>query len=186
MGILKQLEQTILNIEAEDYEQALISVMIAIDATAKNEYPRVKQTGERFKRFLSENMDVITYAAYGNFIHKLKLPNVFKSILESEKLTQKEYLELDEIFYHIVRCNLFHEAEIPISIGFTDEPIIDCQISRIILSKFLVWGMLLIVISAKSNRRLHFTRDYTMSICNKTIVLNQIWGNRELLLKIIH
>ena len=53
---------------SNDLENALIQVCIALDGTAKKEYPKIKKVGERFRAFIKANMDIITFFTFNTNI----------------------------------------------------------------------------------------------------------------------
>ena len=80
---------------------ALLSALIAVAATSRKRYPRdTMGDGEAFKRFLHDEMATLTPAR--NFRVK------FRGAL----------IPLEDLLYHVVRCELAHEAELPEDVVF--------------------------------------------------------------------
>ncbi len=73
----------------------LIQVMIAVDDTAKKEYPREK-TSSRCKKFFRENQGFITRLAFG----KLEIQGPMLLDVTEQGIT------LDAVLYKLVRCSL--------------------------------------------------------------------------------
>ena len=67
MAISDRIQECINKYNANDLDNALIQVCIAIDGTAKRDYPRIKKVGERFKEFIKSNQDIITFFTFNTF-----------------------------------------------------------------------------------------------------------------------
>jgi hypothetical protein len=181
MSIVSQLTQAIKNTPA-NMEQAWIAVSIAIAATAEKEYPQIKLDREKYETFLNDNRFLITMTAFriGN---PLLFGNVLKTV--DKRYKDRDTITLSEILYY-ARCKLLHEAELPISVGFTDftdGTMIDLRDpQRIVISNSLLYSLVLAVIAANSNAGNSFKENYSATILGKTIWLNKMWGKKQLLL----
>jgi hypothetical protein len=182
MAILEQAVKTIKNYSIGDTNQALIDILIAVDATSKKEYSSIKGNGARYKMFLDDNMYLIKIVSINvRMTNKIS----FRNMHLNENLKKHSSLSLSEIIYHIIRCNLLHEAELPITILFHDLPEIKLELDKMVLPKNLILALLVSIITAKSNADNKFIENYELNIFGNTIPLNQIWGNKELALKFL-
>ena len=123
---------------ADDLVNALIQLCIAIDGTAKNEYPR-KKVGERFRAFIKANQDIITFFTFRT--------NIFIDC-------QFGNYTIEEFIYKVLRCGLLHEGEVSAMFKFSDagEPIAVSD-KQWCLPRTFVFGTLLAVIGAPTNSR---------------------------------
>src|SRR5258705_292085 len=90
---------------ANDLDNALIQLCIALDATAKNEYPRIKKVGERFKTFVKANQDIITFFTFNT--------NMFIDCQFGD-------YTIEQFIYKVLRCGLLHEGEVSTMFKFAE------------------------------------------------------------------
>ena len=106
MAMGDRVRECIDKLNQSDYENALIQLSIAFDGTAKREYPKEKKVGKRFKRFLRDTQDIITYFTFAvTFLINC----------------QHDGYILEDIIYKVLRCGLLHEGSIPDEIEFVDQ-----------------------------------------------------------------
>lgn len=163
MAIGDRVKECIDKAKIGDFENALIQLSIAFDGTAKKEYPKIK-VGQRFKIFLRENQDIITYFTFAT--------NMFIDC-------SFDGYKLEDIIYHVLRCGLLHEGSIPDEIEFVDEIIIGRPGGRWRFSKTYVMGGLLAVIGAKSNAKERVPPQYAVVIMGKPYQVNDLWGRGD-------
>ena len=164
MGISKKLELAYKNYLNEDYEEALSQLSIAVDATAKRESYVKSGNGERYKSFLTDNIQIITYLITGVRLNGLQLGK--KS--------------LEEILYKSVRCKLLHEAS-------SDDFILSEKTltgdGRVIPKSIVVALFFVVALSPKNQTEWTKTNLWVIDPNTKEkLYLNDIWGKRHLLL----
>ncbi len=164
MTIGDRVKECIDKLNVGDFENALIQLSIAFDGTAKKEYPPSMKVGKRFKAFLHDNQDIITYFTFAS--------NMFIDC------TFNGY-KLEEIIYHVLRCGLLHEGSIPDEIEFVDQIVIGRPGGRWRFPKTYVHGGLLAVIGAKSNATESVPPDYGVMIHRNSFRVNSLWGRSE-------
>jgi hypothetical protein len=147
---------------ANDLDNALIQICVALDGTAKKEYPKIKKVGKRFKEFVKVNQDIITFFTFNS--------NVLINC-QFGKYT------IEQFIYEILRCGLLHEAEIPEMIKFV-EPGQSVTISDKMwsLPKTFIFGTLLAVIGAPSNVRQSLPDNIEVVILGQKFKFNDLWG----------
>ena len=89
---------------------ALLSVLIAVAATARRRYPRPIKDRPAFTQFLSDEMVAVTGGAVRNY--NVRVPGADKSKYPGEMMP------LGVCLYEFVRCNLAHEATLPDNVEF--------------------------------------------------------------------
>ena len=99
MSIPERIEDSRLLFAASRLEGALVMVLIAVSATSKKRYPRLRDN-EAFCRFLTDEREKIT----GGMTFKIEFEGVMRS--------------LEYILYKFARCNLVHEARLKEKIYF--------------------------------------------------------------------
>ncbi len=90
--------------EAGRLEGAVIQVLIAVAATVRKRCPLPMKDREAYKRFILEELEKITYGP------KYNVGFFFRG---------EHGIPIEEIIYHIIRCPLVHEGQLPIDIVFT-------------------------------------------------------------------
>ena len=115
MSIGKRISEAIDKMDASDPEGVLFAVCATLDATAASEFGR---GGTSYKRFVSENLDLITGVAFGGRrILKMRLGFDHPEMKKSPDCAYT----IEEILYHAVRCGLYHEERLPDNLQFTNE-----------------------------------------------------------------
>ena len=164
MTIAERVVECIEKSAVDDTVNALIQVCIAMDATAKNEYPNEVKVGKRFRRFIQANHDVITFFSLNGTIVKNKF--------------QVGGQTFDEVIYKVVRCGLLHEGELPNLLRFVPpgQPLtFSDQLWH--LPTTFVLGNLLAVVGAPTNASYRIHPKYGVSISGRDFAINDLWGH---------
>jgi hypothetical protein len=166
MPISDRVIECIDKYNVNDLDNALIQICIALDGTAKKEYPKIKKVGKRFKEFVKSNQDIITYFTFGT--------NVFINC-QFGKYT------IEELIYEVLRCGLLHEAEVPEMIKFV-EPNQPIAISDKMwcIPKTFIFGTLLAIIGAKSNANQLLSDNIEVTIMDQKFKVNDLWGHANI------
>ena len=94
-----------------ELDQAMLFACLAVDGTAKKAYPDIQLVGERFKKFIIENLDIIELM-YGGL-------NLKETIFPFENKKGNFGLKFEDIVYEKFRCSLAHGDELPEGYGIT-------------------------------------------------------------------
>lgn len=170
-----------------EHIDALIQVTIALDATAKLEYPDINGIGDRFMRLCSDSSKIISSVASGGpHVERLRLR------LRSEWAISDDdgYIPIESVYYHLMRCSLQHEAtmENHVSIsnaeerGFRIEMLEDGRVS---LSPSIAIGMMVAVVSAPVYAGMSDLPDIGMPISGRQVPVASLWGKRGVILEYI-
>jgi len=143
MSIQQRLEDAQFLYENGRREGALLSVLIAVAATARRRYPRPIKDQDAFQRFVGEEMQTITRAATGG---TGSVRNINVNYLG-------RMLPLQKVLYKYVRCELAHEAGLPESVEFDPAPGFRISVSedKVVLSDGFIVGLSQAVIHAREN-----------------------------------
>lgn len=178
MSIGKRVSEAIDKMEASDPEGALFAVCAALEATAVKEFGQKGKSS--FKDFIFQNLGLITDIALGGR-RILKIRLAFDHP-EMPKSTDGSYL-IEEIFYHAVRCGLYHEARLPKNLQFTNERKIGCTKDGVLLlPASLVYGFIVAVIVAPVNVDETAHKPGTLNMGKFPIPISKLWGRRAELL----
>lgn len=175
MAISDRIHEAISKFDNTDYINALIQISIAIDATGKKVFPG-KKTSVRSKKYIRNNIDLISIAAFGivefQGALKLKLSNSGKP------------KSIEDVMYSLVRCSLLHEGDLPSQVEVTTKSIIEVTEEGVfLLSSRLIWGMIISVIACPENINEKSITPYTFTLGDEKYDINQLWGQKQLLLE---
>lgn len=177
MSLANAVHSAIDKIEEHDAEGALSWISIALDATARNEYPNIEGRGQRFKTLIRDNIELITGAASNITVRgAVKLPNFFRDI---PGLKTRDEVALEQVMWNVVRNELIHNAGLPETIEFIDTAIIDARNGVLGLPISFATAMLLVVIAAESNGNERSPAGRGISIRGREVPLNDLWGRRK-------
>ena len=141
MGIKNRIQKAEQDLIEKDYENALIQVLMAVGATSRKRYPKLKDSKaftkylkDDFSRKIQENISIT-----GGFI-RIHYDG--------------EMIDFETLIYKSLRCNLFHESEIGPKIVFS-EPHSGFSVSYDGKNLVLGWGIIeilkRIVIESREN-----------------------------------
>jgi len=168
-GIPARVDEAFSKLYANDTENAMVQVSIAIDATAKKRFGPKTSNRARFRGLLKAERDFLVYSAL-----------YFQSHLYVDGDLSFEGLgEFTDLLYKHVRCSLLHEGEAS-SILFSrmeDHSTFGFRDGKVIVSPFLIIGLLFLVIGDEVNGKLSFQRQWMMKLNGVVFDLNQYWGN---------
>lgn len=171
MSIADRVSECITKYNANDLDNALIQLCIALDGTAKNEYPRIKKVGERFKAFIKTNQDIITFFTFNT--------NMFINCQFGE-------YTIEQFIYKVLRCGLLHEGSISSMFKFAElgQPT-TIGGKQWCFPKTFIFGSLLAVIGAQSNGK-HTVADHIgITVMGKSFKVNELWGRADIVRKIM-
>jgi hypothetical protein len=171
MSVADRVSESINKYNSNELENALIQICIALDGTAKKEYPRIKKVGERFKAFIRDNMDIITFFTFNT--------NVFINCKFGE-------YTIDQFVYKILRCGLLHEGELSAMFKFTEpgEPVRIGK-KQWCFPKTFIFSTLLAVIGASSNTDQRVADHLEVIVMGNRFRINELWGQADLIRKAI-
>jgi len=176
MSIAKRILETIQKFEINDIEGALIPVCIAVDATAKREYPSLKSNSVRYKAFLRDNLWIIGLVGFNGLIgQKIRLQFNHPDIKQDES----GLCNIEDIIYHIIRCGLLHEASIDKYIKFSSKTILSFDRTKYIISKSLPLGLAAAVILSPFNRNEKIGDSIGIEIGKAGFLIDHIWGKKN-------
>jgi hypothetical protein len=166
MPIADRVMECINKYNANDLDNALIQICIALAGTAKKEYPKIKGDGKRFKEFVKANHDIITFFMFNT--------NMFVNC-QFGKYT------IEQFMYKVLRCPLLHEGKVHEMIKFV-EPSQPITISdkRWCIPKTFIFGTLLAVMGAASNASQSVPDDIEVVIMGQKFKVNNLWGRADI------
>jgi hypothetical protein len=177
MSVGKRVSDTIDKMEIGDPEGALFQICAAIDVTAKTAFGKPGRGS--YKDFIHHNLGLITDIALGG--RKILNLNLGYDHPDLKK-NANDCVSVQDIFYHVVRCGLYHDASLPDNLKFTDEMQIRIEDGVLILPSSLIYGLVIAVVVSPANRDQHTPKEGMLNLGNFPIPINKLWGRRDELL----
>ena len=91
--------------DRKELDQAMLFVCLAVDGTAKKMYPEINFVGERFRKFITDQIDIIELMHGGL--------NLEETIFPFKDNKGNTGIKFEDIVYEKFRCNLAHGNELP-------------------------------------------------------------------------
>jgi len=110
MGTGKFISSAIENYHNGNYTVALALTCSAVDATAKKLYPTLKNNNERIKKFIQQNMRIVSFFGLPGISTgglRIKCDFIPDPKIKKDK---NNLVGLEDIIYYAIRCNLIHEC----------------------------------------------------------------------------
>lgn len=157
MSIESSVREALRQLRDREFDNAMTSACITLDATAKNEFGDCTQ---RFQRFVRGNLDIITYVGFGGAIVacpgatlKLKWPK-----------SPDGCVAVEDIVYKSIRCPLIHEASLPERVCFTEDAFYGERDGVLCIPVNMIYAIVLSVIAAPTNRSRSLGSDFVMTV----------------------
>ena len=165
-------------VSQDRYEGALRDICGAVEGTLKK-----AGLGGRsnYKEWVAGNLDLLLAVSFPGFHTKqLRIAYAHPALPVSDP---PEVPTLEEIIYHVVRCELYHVGGLPSNVTFAPGTIGGATLGRsLVLPSEFVLGLVLSVIASQENK-LERLDGEPILICNRTALsLNLFWGKKQQLL----
>ena len=178
-NISKHVIDSINKLSNKDYELSLTAICLAIDATSRNEYKMISKVGDRYKKFIQDNISIITKASMGfNLQGNMYFSDVFSKESSMNSSDDAPSISFAEIIYK-ARCSLVHEAELPQQLKFIDDNRIIVDEKSITLPISIVYGLLFSVIGARSNIINNTKSNLLINFKKRSLPLDSFWGQKK-------
>lgn len=185
MKISDHIKNSIDASDRKELDQAMLFACLAVDGTAKKTYPQISGVGERYRRFINENLDIIELM-YGGV-------NLRETVYPFKDAKGKIGVAFANIVYEKFRCNLAHGNELPDGYGITVQiaeghttHVIDLKNQSMTLPQTAIYALGLACVLAPANAdqkigsNLYHYRDPI-----NTYVVDRWWGKAECARKIM-
>ncbi|WP_312095496.1 hypothetical protein [Aminipila sp.] len=144
MAVSERVQEALIKLEEQDFDNALIQLSIAVDGTARKMYPNLKNA-HRIKSFMKAKRAFIWWTLLNG------LPDSDTEFCLS--FSDKGYVSIEDIMYKYIRCSLLHEGEMPPNITFDNVNYFKVNAdSSLILPVGYLYSILWAVISSAENR----------------------------------
>lgn len=105
MKISEYIKSSLDASDRRELDQALLFACLAVDGTAKKMYPNITRVGDRFTKFITDNIDIIELMHGGL--------NLKETVFPFPDKKGNKGLKFENIIYEKIRCNLAHGSELP-------------------------------------------------------------------------
>ncbi|MDO6685396.1 MULTISPECIES: hypothetical protein [unclassified Agarivorans] len=159
-SISRRIESSINSFQQNDFESALVHYFPALDKTAKKRFPK-DAVGKRIKKFLDDELDIITYIA---------TQNIFRINVDG--------VSFPEAIYKFGRTSIAHEGELDPRLNFDNTTGMSIGEQWNLPPSFII-GLILSVVLAPENNTEQLNGSYGVTIHGDKLDLGQQWGNRS-------
>jgi len=165
--------------DRRDLDEAIHWACIALDGTATKMYPSIYSTGERFKKFIVDHIDIIELMFGGIDLRETVFP------LKDRK--GNIGLRFEEMMYEKIRCPTAHGSELPDGYGIKfkiqdgiHQFTIDIENNSMTLPESVIFALGLPCVLAPVNEHQRIGSDnYYFSDPNNRYIVDQWWGKAE-------
>ena len=91
--------------DSRELDKAMLFACLAIDGTAKRMYPDIERVGERYRKFITDHIDIIELM-FGGI-------NLKETVFPFKNNKSKVGIKFEDIVYEKFRCSLAHGDELP-------------------------------------------------------------------------
>jgi len=173
MALASRVSQCIKHYHQGDSENTFIQLCIAIDGTAKNQFPGCK-TSVRCKRFLRENLPFVLWSlTNGTPCNTSEFTFEFQAVGSPSGKRNFE-----DVIYSAMRCSLLHEGTLPENVEFTHEDAIIMRDGRFHFPHALIGALAFAVISSSANANEIPPRGVSLRFGTKSFDVRDLWADR--------
>lgn len=164
---------------------------IAIDATAKREFPSISSGHKRFVNLVARDLRFATKLAFGSSIETWTLAVPGKLLRNTQSLepvpdfvyginADMWILPMPEIIYRLMRSESVHSGQLPDHIRLVEEDRLEVRDTRLDIPKSILMGLLVTTIVAETNKREvgTFTQPLRWHRLGATSRLEWLFGER--------
>lgn len=176
MSLGKLVSESIDKMDASDPEGALFAICAAIDKTAQDEYGKSRK--ESYKSFIRDNFPLISRAAFGSSsIGGMKF--AFRHPSPRPEHPRDGYWTIEDVLYHVVRCCLYHEAEVLPQVKFVAGTTFSGGGDQIEISANIICGLIAAVVLAPCNRGQIAPKEGILNHRGVPLPISKLWGRRD-------
>jgi hypothetical protein len=178
-AIARSVKASLQRLGLGNYEGALKDICGAIEGTLKK---GIGGGGKQYKAWVAANLDLILAVGFPG-LRTAKLSIAYEHPALPVSVPPKPP-SLEEIIYHVVRCELYHTGGLPENIEFSDGTIgaSGPPDRRLILPRDFVLGLVLAVVTSNANAT-DSIKGQPLVICNGIpIGVNSFWGKKQALI----
>lgn len=185
MKIADHIKHSLDASDRKELDQAMLFVCLAVDGTAKKMYPTITKVGERFRKFINENLDIIELM-FGGL-------NLVETLFPFKDAKGSIGISFADVIYEKFRCNLAHGDELPDGFGVSvqvaegvQQFLIDIKNQSMTLPQSAIYGLGLICVLAPVNADQKIGSNlYNYRDPVNIYVVDRWWGKVECARKIM-
>lgn len=174
MSVRNRVTRSWLALAADDPEEALFQICAAVEMTARAE-GRLPGRGT-YKAFIRDNMPIIATLGVGPALAGIRFTFAHPDLCPC---SEDGTIGLEDVTYHLLRCGLYHTAQLPPEIEFTDNKLGPTTEGRLLLPKGLIAGLIIAVVASPSNAAERTDPVFWLECHGTRFLLNDLWGTRD-------
>ena len=176
MSIARCVERALKALDRGDFEDAFLQASVAVAATARKEHQSLGGDQLCYRKFIRENIDLITLVSLGSTLQGISLRYAHSDLKDTPDGTHS----LDELLYVVVRCCLVHEAGLPAGFTVVQERMFATGATpgEVTISSKLVLGMAVAVTASPVNADEELSGESSVELNGKRVALRELRGRR--------
>ncbi|MEQ3723520.1 hypothetical protein [Alcanivorax sp.] len=159
--IASRIEKAIESYQESDYEDALLQLFPAMDATAKKRYSKFGNA-KRMKQFIADDHGIIWAAATGMLIGSINIDGT----------------DLPSAVYKFARCTLIHEGGLDRRISFNAPGMVMLSANNWRFPPTFIPALIMIVVMAPENKGLTSSTELDYGFLGQQLQIDQLWGDK--------
>lgn len=159
--------------------QSLIPALLALDTTARRRYPKQRSNRDRFVRFLSDNLRLVTAVWLGRPVDGCSIDVRLPGAADSAAGTS-----LEALLYHAVRADIIREKGLTpglvrVARGIEGVRLAGEHAGTLCFSHRLVEGCLAAVVLAPENAQAKTPEPAPLYLRSRRYWINRMWGRHD-------
>ncbi|AMP70790.1 hypothetical protein PP715_13950 [Ralstonia solanacearum] len=185
MKISDHIKHSLDACDRKELDQAMLFACLAVDGTSKKMYSDIHRVGERFRKFINENLDIIELM-FGGL-------NLKETIFPFRDAKGKIGIGFADIVYEKFRCSYAHGEELPDGFGVSvqiaeghQQFLVDIQKQSMTLPQSVIYALGLACVLAPANADQKIGSNlYRYRDPINEYVVDRWWGKAEYARKIM-
>ena len=163
--------------EAKQFDEALMNACIAIDATARLTYPKIRKVGKRYTLLLRDHYWLLEAMLGGGI-------NLEETRFENAPLPAKPSPDLADIVYEVFRCSHTHGDEVPAEFSVRPVPpggkaSWEFGPNECHMPDAIVWALLSLVVLARVHSGWSTLDGAHFSLNGEKFLIQEWWGREH-------
>lgn len=161
------------------FESAFVSVCAALAETAKKAFEKESFTESDGKKFIEENLRLISLMGVPTVLREIESPYEFR---KTDRKTSAGYPLKNFLFFVVHQTAV--GGKLPAAFTFSDLSA-EANVGKVLLPGNLVWALLASVIFHPSNKNEKIPDKYWFSVGDFKMFVSELWGRRDLIERIM-
>lgn len=183
ISVGRRVQEAIDHMDKREIALALTPACIALDVTAQRYTGTKRSNRESYKKFIQDHLWLITYMGFpGLMVTTVRVPFSHPDV----KPDAAGNVGVEDIIYHVIRCNLVHSDEKAAKIVWNKSIALGLDPNgNLVLSENLVWGVLGAVVFSPVNKNESILDTYWLSVADFKMFISELWGRIDIAKRVV-